>query len=298
MNETWAQLEPREGAENWADLDTSLAAVTAYNASHQSTQLGVKLRIFGGRTAPDWAKALGGVALSGIAAAGAGVTVGRWWTPDYRTAWSAFEHALAARYDGNALIREVAVTSCASLTGEPFITPVGPATLPALTGAGWTSALQADCLQGAFSDYSGWRHTWIDYPFNTFRSVNGAVAHDDFSVTQAVMATCAQWQTEGSEPCILGNHGLQDSLKAAATPVYAEVNTLWASTPGHVGVYFQTYGPNSGDSCTSVATAGAHHARSVEVWPPRGNLQGFAAIPLKMLLAWNAALISQQRPNC
>ena len=89
------------------------------------------------------------------------------------------------------------MNSCASLTGEPFITPLGSARLAAQVAAGWTSTLQQQCLQGAFADFSGWHRAWIDDPVNTFESVTSGRVRDDPAVTQAVMTRCVDWQSSG-----------------------------------------------------------------------------------------------------
>jgi hypothetical protein len=102
------------------------------------------------------------------AAAVARGTTGRWWTPTYRAAWSRFQHRLAASFDGDPLIRSVAVSSSATLTAEPFVQSPQLALHTELFADGWSSQTQQQCLAGAFSDYSGWKHTPIDYAFNPF----------------------------------------------------------------------------------------------------------------------------------
>src|SRR5580704_16479688 len=59
INVTWAQLQPFPG-EALADnnpIDQGLAAVQSYNSMNPGTPLQIKLRVWGGLTAPDWVKA-------------------------------------------------------------------------------------------------------------------------------------------------------------------------------------------------------------------------------------------------
>ncbi len=282
VNETWAQLEPKKGSEDWTALDASLAAVSSWNASHRSHPLGVKLRVFGGFTAPEWAKSMDGAPITYGSR-----SIGRWWTVQYRSAWSSFQHALAARYDSIPLVRAVAVTSCASLTGEPFITALTPFTIATMTADGWTPALQQQCLDGILGDYSGWIHTPIDFPFNPFRTLVNGRPSVDFSVTRQVMEACAQSASKGGPTCVLGNHGLQDTAATTSpsAPVYEEINSLWHQTPAHVQVYFQTDGPSKGADCASMNVAIRDHANSVEIWP-----QAIASNPQSTLASWNRAL--------
>jgi hypothetical protein len=73
-----------------------------------------------------------------------------------------------ASFDGDPLIRSVAVSSSATLTAEPFVQSPQLALHTELFADGWSSQTQQQCLAGAFSDYSGWKHTPIDYAFNPF----------------------------------------------------------------------------------------------------------------------------------
>ena len=97
LNVTWAQLQPNAGL----PLDTSFiqqatSEVAAYNTQF-GTDLGIKLRVWGGYTAPDWAKAIDGPPIT---VTGAGSvdptkdqteTIGRFWSADYLDAWSSFQ---------------------------------------------------------------------------------------------------------------------------------------------------------------------------------------------------------------
>jgi len=296
VNEGWGQLEPSPGHEKWGDLDASLAAVTSWNTAHPSTPVGVKLRIFGGNTAPAWAKSLGGAPLT-IETKGVSKTFGRWWTQPYAHAWSSFQHALAAKYDGNPLVRAVSVSSCATLTGEPFVMNMTKPAIQTMQAAGWTPEAQQRCLQGAVADYAGWAHTPITFAFNPYRTVVNGVASPDPSVTTDVMGTCARSRAHGGPECVLGNNALSDiAATGRSAPVYAEIDALWQTTPAHVGVYFQTV--SAAVDCASIALAVAHHAASVEVWPPNHHYEGFAAVSAEVLRQWNGALRHTTRLSC
>ena len=123
VNQTWAQLEPSQGTFDFSTLDASLAAIAAYNAQHADAPLGVRLRVFAAYAAPGWAKTLDGAPITVPANLpdNTGGTLGQWWKPGYRSAWAALQQALAARYDTNPVLREVAVSSCSTLTAEPFV---------------------------------------------------------------------------------------------------------------------------------------------------------------------------------
>ena len=300
INETWAQLEPSQGNYDWTDLDNSLSAVNNYNLSHPSYQLSVKFRIFGGKTAPEWAKNLGGSPVTLITGKSRLVgTFGRWWTSSYNEAWSTFLHALASRYDNNSLVRAVAVTSCGSSTGEPFVLSLNGQNAIALENAGWTVQAEESCLKGIFSDYSGFKITPIDLASNPLEVLVNNKASSDLAFTEQIMSKCATSQKNGGPICVLGNNDLSNSVTTLRpASIYSEIDTLWNAKPNSFGVYFQTVAPNQNVGCQAISIAISHHATSVELWPPQGKIPGFSSIPLSSLKQWNSDLISGTPLNC
>jgi hypothetical protein len=303
VNETWAQLQPSRGHLNMAPLRTSLAAVQAYNRAHPGHALSVKLRLWAGFTAPDWAKTLGGKPAVTFSTPTAKGTTGRWWTPVYRAAWSSFLHALAARYDGNSLIRSIAVSSCATLTAEPFVQSPSLALHNTLFAAGWSSAAQQHCLQGAFADYSGWKRTSIDYAFNPFSSYTPgkAAGTQDLAFTYQVMATCADLRRTTGRTCILTNHDFTATAPTTSrsAPVYAEIKALYAkhATP----VDLQTGPPDNFGGCQAINLALTYHTQSLELWPPAANpkgFKGFTAYTAPELQSWAQALRTRTPLSC
>ncbi len=293
VNATWAQLEPQQGEFNFGVLDASFEAIAAYDRAHPKSPLGARLRIFTAFAAPAWAKALGGPAITVPVKAGttSTPTLGRWWEAPYRSAWTGLQQALARRYDSQPVLRDVAVSSCATLTAEPFV--IAPGTLQAASAAGWTPAAQQACLDGAFSDYAAWRHTAIYYPMNPFPG--------DPAITTEVMSRCSDSKARGGPWCILGNNALSpdSATTQRVASVYAEINTLWSANPTATPVSFQMNGPQPSTYCEAMVVAVEHHAQSVELWPKTGpTAGGFTAFPSSTLLAWDSALRSGRPPTC
>ena len=290
VNQTWAQLEPAEGQEDFTSLDASLAAVTAYNQANPSHPLTVKLRVFGGFTAPAWAKSLDGppITVAGDTSRPAGGTLGRYWLADYEQQWTDLQSALAQRYDRDALVSQVAVTSCNTASAEPFI--LDGTIITALTAAGWTEDDQAQCVESALAGYSAWQRTPVDFTMNEVPLAG---------VTQAIVTQCAETAVTGQLPlCILDNHGLTDTVTTGQTTLYASFDAAWQSYDGAVPVDFQTLSPNGIDLCAAVAIAVAHHAESVELWPPGTGFSGFDQYTPAQLTAWSQALRTDTTPTC
>src|SRR5580658_4066287 len=131
INATWNSIQPQQSDASadldFSTIDNALVLIRAYNKANPTAPLGVKLRVYGGTDAPDWAKSLDGAPIAimrnpaGCSSPPCNLTIGAYWAADYVKAWRAFQGLLAARYDAEPLIRQVAVTSCASQTDEPFV---------------------------------------------------------------------------------------------------------------------------------------------------------------------------------
>ena len=185
LNVTWAQLQGTEGGSlTTSAIDSAIAQVNAYNAAN-GTNLGIKLRVWGGYTAPDWAKNIDGppITVTGEAEVDPAVytpqTIGRFWTADYIDAWTSLQNALAARYDSNPVIRGISQTAGAAATDEPFVPLRTNAALqPPSTGTvnqvaqlqagGYTDAAEMLTLRAAIADYSQWSTTPLDFTMNNF----------------------------------------------------------------------------------------------------------------------------------
>ena len=273
INVAWNQLQPSQSDPiDFSFIDGALADVRVFNDNHPTAALGVKLRVYAGSTTPDWAKAIndGPVPIyrnhAGCAppATLCPITVGKFWTPEFIAAWRALQTALAARYDDEPLIRQVAVTSCAAQTDEPFVAtedqgPDGEEHAhQILKDYGYTDALEQSCLSGAVDDYAAWKRTLIDYTFNPFNSIDGGL---DSGFTTSVMEACRE---KLGARCVLDNHALQWPEDSNLSAVYDEMSETL-----HAPINFQTQAPIP-DKCQWTATIADgvwRGARAIEIWP-------------------------------
>ena len=303
VNESWAQLEPARDHYTFGPLTRSLDAVEAYNRAHPHHALQVKLRIWGGFSAPQWAKAIAGPAVIFNTPTVQGQTTGEWWKQAYDASWSAFQHALAAKYDADPLIGSVAVTSCATLTAEPFTFSPSQALAAELLSDGWSSTAQERCLRAAFSDYAGWQHTPIDYAVNAFSALapGARFYQPDPAFSDQILTRCATLRGQVHRSCILSNHALTagsgDPTSRQAS-VYEAIQALYQRERGKIAVDFQTDSPDNFGGCQAIDTAVAHHAESVELWPPSLIFKGFSAYTPSTLHRWARALRDRRQLDC
>jgi hypothetical protein len=275
INTTWAQMQPASGGMvDYSLVASALDAVRTYNDNNPSAPLGVKLRIYGGDDAPEWAKELAGrpIAIYRNPAGCGGqidtcpMTVGAFWTQPYVAAWRAFQVQVAAKYDSVPLIRAVAVTSCAAQTDEPFVASSGPVSKANLQAAGYSDAVEQACLTDATDDYAAWQNTLIDFTFNNFTKIAGGA---DAAFTQSVMAIC---RAKAAAGCVLDNHALQ-------APLTSDLQTYSAIQSADGLINFQTQSPEAmGCIWPETITQGILlGARAIEVWPA-ANFQGFDSL--------------------
>jgi hypothetical protein len=227
-----------------------------------------------------WAQSIDGAPISiqrnagGCQSGNCPLTIGRVWDPNYIAAWTSFQNAVAAKYDSNPLIRQVAVTSCTTQTDEPFVATSDKTSKQNIDAAGYTDGAYQTCLTGAASstgDYAAWKTTLIDYTFNTFQSMTvGSGTTPAF--TQSAMTTCKNsWGAQ----CIVSNHALAEPLNSNDTIVYTTMGTLGAT------VNFQTQAP-TGMGCQWTATIARGvqiGALSIEVWP-QAQFKGYDSLTL------------------
>lgn len=260
LNATWWRMQPdRDGGLRTARVDRSLGKVRAWNVAHPSAPLSVKLRIYQGNQAPDWAKRIAGGPLSikrnpaGCHVTDCTITIGKVWNAKYIAAWRAFQARVAARYDSEPLIRSVAITSCAMQTDEPFVMPVDQD-----PPRGYTDRAGKRCLRGAVEDYAAWKRTAIDYTMNVFDNIVGG--GDDPAFTRKVMNACR----EALGPrCELGNHAFSNDMPPGNAAIVAAIAARGAP------IHYQTAGPDSDgfDWLETVKAARADKATGLELWP-------------------------------
>jgi hypothetical protein len=109
------------------------------------------------------------------------------------------------------------------LTAEPFIAPLNTTSVTAMRQFGFNDTVYKACLSGAAGDYSAWRTTPLDYPFNTYRDSDSNSLVEDPNFTTSVMQS---FRAALGLRAVVSNHGLQPTLTAAAMPVYAEISSV------------------------------------------------------------------------
>jgi hypothetical protein len=302
VNLKWVQLQPSPDRLDTAALESALADVRSYNRQHSQTPLAVKLRIWQGADSPDWVKNLGAPAVA-IVHKDKSISIGRFWSAEYRQAWRAFQSKLAEKYDAEPLIREVTNTSCSSVTDEPSVMNVSDKkekeveAVDNLMKAGFSDAAYRDCLMQSANDYTGWRTTSIDFPVGGYRRIdNGKPVHDrqvDFQVMSAFR------QALGAR-AILSNHALASREQSMGQRGIGETADLIKQLGPPIE--FQTANPRAEwlqggqlDWDGTIQYAISLGASAIELWDESRKDPGFTSIAPEKLREWSVALKKNSR---
>jgi hypothetical protein len=295
----WSQLQPNSSSDfDTTVIDQALAAVSQYNLTAaqlpapNNRQVGVRLRVFSGCYAPNWAESLGGSGFPISTSHYNGTStvncsLGPFWdsTSSYTAAWRQLQVQLAAKYDTNPLVQEVAVTSCTSYTAEPFYLPNDATTVvQPLLDSGYSDAAYQQCLENAVADYAPWQTTRLEFTFNPFTGLSlpeSDVA--DVALSERVMRECRQ--TVGRR-CILSNHDLDTTPPSAGTilPLYALERKLGPN------ITFQTYVVAPADYEGTLRRGISLGAGSIEIWQ---EPKGFEAQSIATLQNWASMFVPQ-----
>jgi len=183
VNETWADLQPNgagtpiiASANGNGDstcngsavvgscLDQAIADVASWNASNPSLPpMAIKLRVWAGEDAPEWAKDIGGP-ISGTS----GNTIGAFWTSSYESDFDNLMAQLASLYDAGSLVTDVEGSACMTEYDEPMLHDdfSSGAGLTNLLNAGYTDAADYACLTSDITSLANWKQTHVALSFN------------------------------------------------------------------------------------------------------------------------------------
>jgi hypothetical protein len=283
VNVSWAALQPSPGVLNTAPIDQAIALVRQANSN--GAHMGLKLRVFAGTGAPNWAKNLGGPPfIARDRSSGATGTVGRFWTPEFGQAYQNLEAQLAARYDGVPELREVVIARCMTIYDEPMIRQISdPSTVAAMLAAGYTPAADEACQQQQIQAHTVWQHTRSDLAFNPYQYIlpTGKTGTSE-AFTEQMMDYC---RATLGQRCILENNSLRStSLGPSYTQMYAAIKTRGAN------IVFQTATlARIGNLYTTLTQAIGYGAASVELPSGYQNATNAAALmPASQQLIQNA----------
>ncbi|MBV8979607.1 MAG: hypothetical protein JO086_01785, partial [Acidimicrobiia bacterium] len=229
----------------WKDLQpTADGPIASNNAIDQAIAaahrlgVGLKLRVYAGIYAPDWAKSRGGSPVSVVDPQdNEQGTVGPFWTEDFGAAYADLQQKLAAKYDDVPEVREVAVSRCTTFFAEPFLRDKGEKTSVAnLLSAGFSFDADQTCEREEIDAHKVWAHTHSDVAFSPYQNIEKKGANStDESFTETMMQYC---RTNLGARCVLENNAIRTPVQPDYTSMYDAIKQLGPP------ISFQTANPN------------------------------------------------------
>ena len=277
VNVFWADIQPEPNgairANNAIDQ-----AVTTLRSLDTSGRMGLKVRLFAGIHAPEWAKSLGGAPISITdPVTGASGTVGRFWSPEFGAAYSDLMTKLSAKYDSVPAVREITISRCTTAYAEPFIRDAANSVAVSnLLAAGFTVAADKQCHQDEVIAHEVWAHTRSDLSFNPYQVIDGS-ARSDERYTEAMMDFC---RATLGQRCVLANNSLRVPLQFPQ--MYDHIHALGPPIAFQTAVMAKV-----GDLAGTIDTAIGLGAASVEL------PAGFESLSINALGAFNSSLAAQ-----
>jgi hypothetical protein len=281
VNVHWSDIQPEANGPIAADNAIDQAIATLHQID-PSGKMGLKLRLFAGIYAPDWAKSIDGPRIPiRDPATGASGTVGRFWSAGFGAAYADLMSKLAAKYDSVPEVREITISRCTTAYAEPFIRDAGDAaTVNALLQAGFTVSADESCLREEIDAHAVWVRTRSDLAFNPYQRLDGGRRGDE-AFTESMMDYCRA--TLGAR-CVLENNSIRVPLQFPA--MYSHIESLGPPIGFQTAVLAKV-----GDLDATLQTAINLGAGSVEL--PSGYQ---LLTPAAVLASYDRALAAQA-PN-
>jgi hypothetical protein len=278
VNVHWADIQPTKGAPIAANNVIDQAIATLHQID-PSGRMGLKVRLFAGIWAPEWAKSLGGPPISiEDPTSGAFGTIGRFWTDDFGAAYNDLEVKLAARYDSAPEIREITISRCTTVYAEPFIRDASNlVAVAALMSAGFTVDADQRCHREEVIAHQVWIQTRSDLSFNPYQNLGGGPRTDE-AFTEEMITFCRS--TLGAR-CVLENNSLRSPEQPQYSAMYAAMQQQGPPIAIQTAVLAKV-----GDLGANIQIAISIGAASVEL------PAGYQNVPVATLSAGYSELVS------
>lgn len=267
IEQRWSQIEPSEGAYNFAAIQKA-AAYAAANGMR------TRLRIM--PTAPEWVKRIGGDPVPyRDHDRNTDITIARFWSSEVQAKWQAMITALAAAFDTDPAIGEVNISGVSAYSAEDMLlqledrTSDGTTNREHLLAAGFTDTARDRAYDANVVFFQTiWRATattlWV-HPYRRLTGTDMTRTRDIVHAAYARNPHTTFGHTGADEQTITGTGPAADiyDFLAATVPFTLQSRSLDGGYDGNHPL---------GDLNTLI-TVGAQQRRLMALELPRGNWQ-------------------------
>jgi hypothetical protein len=229
----WQEIEPAPGQYRFEKIDRFLDEAG-------KRHIGVYLRMFAGRSAPDWLKKSAGTVTMNDRFDSIQAEVVKWWAPEAGKAYADLQKALAARYDRDPRFVAITISRCSSIWAEPMMRQLNDKpTRDAL----WNAGLRADAdkalqIEAVKMHAEIWKETYSTLALNPYQEIadseKGWKMNPDFTIELIREARRIL-----GDRLLVQNNSLKDAPPAPASD-YRRISAAMRASGAPVG--FQTIG--------------------------------------------------------
>lgn len=163
----WSDLQHAQGG----PISTNNVIDQAINTARQK-KMRLKVRVYCGANAPDWAKNIGGAPFTMQAQQTSGI-VGRWWHPDYIAAYADLQKKLQEKYDDVDEVAEVVIAGTGAVFAEPLQRDTANlVSITSLLSAGFTVEADDVAIRAQINAHQVWKKTRSSMDFTPYQKIS------------------------------------------------------------------------------------------------------------------------------
>ncbi len=238
--------EPAALDSSW--IDDAIEDVEEWNSVSGHNQLGIKLRIFAGIYTPAWVKNEVGSSTLDFDGTNFDGDFPHFWKNSFKTRYKELHHLLAAKYDSEPLIKEIAISACMVKNADMHRARSEYQNINTLIDAGLTWKKDRDCQTWQIKAVAGkWDNTHVSVArphFRKFKKMSSSPSKSDWPLSKPTMELMVETCRKESN-CIIGNNSLEqedkdvDAFSNKTHPLYY-VAGKYRGNQSKAPVYYQT----------------------------------------------------------
>ncbi|MEC4728524.1 hypothetical protein HWQ46_23660 [Shewanella sp. D64] len=249
----WSELQPdaplnsnQKAVLDSSWIDDAIDEVETWNDVDGNNQLGIKLRIFAGIY---WVKDEAGSSTLDFKRSNFDGDYPHFWKTKFKTRYKELHHLLAAKYDSEPLIKEIAISACMIKNADMHRARSEYQNINILVDAGLTWQKDRTCQNWQINAVAGkWDTTWVSVArphFRQFKKMETSPKKSDWPLNTSVMKETVE-TCRKAETCVSGNNSLEQEDKDANAftndqhAIYYAASKYRKNNESKAPLYFQT----------------------------------------------------------
>ena len=252
----WSELQPdaplnsnQKAVLDSSWIDDAIDEVETWNDVDGNNQLGIKLRIFAGIYTPQWVKDEAGSSTLDFKRSNFDGDYPHFWKTKFKTRYKELHQLLAAKYDSEPLIKEIAISACMIKNADMHRARSEYLNINILVDAGLTWRKDRTCQNWQINAVAGkWDTTWVSVArphFRQFKKMETPPKKSDWPLNTSVMKETVE-TCRKAETCVSGNNSLEQEDKDANAftndqhAIYYAASKYRKNNESKAPLYFQT----------------------------------------------------------